>query len=94
MRLSFDREADSISLWLRDTKLDVSKEVAPGIFQWHDHKGEVASIAIIAVSRYKGRPLLEHMDIDFSPPWEPIEIEVDFPPDVEERLFRREKNQP
>ncbi|GEM_PF-1042868 len=95
MRLSFDREADTICLWLKDVdKLTTSKEVAPWIFLHYDKDGEVASIKILAVSRYKGRPLLEHMDIDFSPPYEPIEIEVDFPPEVEERLFGRGKNQP
>ncbi|MSQ15500.1 MAG: DUF2283 domain-containing protein [Dehalococcoidia bacterium] len=93
MRLSFDREADAISLWLKDTKLDVSKEVAPRISLHYDHNGEVASIAIIAASRYGGRPLLEHMDIDFSPAYEPLGIEVDLPQAVEERLFRHGKNQ-
>ncbi|MSQ15499.1 MAG: DUF2283 domain-containing protein [Dehalococcoidia bacterium] len=80
MRLSFDREADSIDLWLKDTnKLKDSKEVAPGITLHYDYDGEVASISIIAASRYAGRPLLEHMDIDFSPSYEPLEIEVDLP---------------
>ena len=80
MRLSFDREADAISLWLKDTdKLKNSKEVAPGIFLHYDEDGEVASIAIIAASRYAGRPLLEHMDLDMAPPYEPVEIEVDLP---------------
>ncbi len=92
MRLSFDREADVISLWLKDTKEKTTKEVAPGIILGYDYDGEVSSITILAVSRYKGRPLLEHMEIDFSPPWEPIEIEVDFPPEVEDRLFGRVKD--
>ncbi len=79
MRLSFDREADIVSLWLKDTKLKNSKEVAPGIILEYDHNEQVAGITILAASRYKGRPLLEHMDIDFSPPYEPLEIEVDLP---------------
>ncbi len=77
MRLFFDREADAISLWLKDGKLKNSKEVAPWIFLHYDDEGEVASIAILAASRYKGRPLLEHMDIDFSAPPKPVEIKTD-----------------
>ncbi len=79
MRLTFDREADAISLWLKDVQLGTSKEVAPGIFLHYDTEGNVATIEVLAVSRYKGRPLLEHMDIDFSPPYEPLEMEVDLP---------------
>ena len=92
MRSNVDREADAITLWLKDVeKLTNSKEVAPWIFRHYDAAGEVASISILAASRYKGRPMLEHMDIDFCPPWEPIELEVDLHPDVEARLFGRGK---
>lgn len=85
MKLMFDREADAISLWLKEGKLKNSKRVAPGITLHYDYDGEVAVISIIAASRYAGRPLLEHMELDLAPPYEPLEIEVDLPPS----LFRK-----
>ncbi|MBM2826959.1 MAG: hypothetical protein HW403_1023 [Dehalococcoidia bacterium] len=77
MRLTFDRQADAISLKLKEGKLRGSKEVAPGIFLHYDHNGDVATIEVLAASHYAGRPLLDHLEMDLAPPYEPLEIEVD-----------------
>ena len=71
MRLTFDREADAISLRPKDVQLGTSKEVAPGIFLHYDVEGNGATIEVLAVSQCKGRPLLDQKDLDLSPPYEP-----------------------
>lgn len=79
MMLDIDAEADVLYLSLLDTKTARTKEVAPGIVLGYDEKDTVASIKVIAVSRFLGGRKLQDLELDLTPDRQVLEVEVELP---------------
>ena len=91
MKLHLDAEADALFLILREGTWHSTREVAPGINLELGADDEVMAIEVLGLAERGGRPILEHLELDFAPAIEKETFEVDLPPEVEAWLKHQQK---
>ncbi len=64
MRLSYDAQADALSLVLREGIVESSREIAHGVVVNLDAGGEPVAIDVLNARRWIGRPGLSRIAID------------------------------
>lgn len=77
MRLTIDKEADALLLILRDGPWKRTQPAARYVNLELGDNDEVMAIEVLNLSRYVGRPVLDHIDLNFAPEVEPMEVPVE-----------------
>lgn len=77
MRLEIDKEADALLLVLREGPWKETQKAAEHVNIELGDNGEVMAIEILNLSRHAGRPVLDHLDLDFAPQHDPVEIQIE-----------------
>ena len=74
MRLTIDKEADALLLILRDGPWKRTQKAARDINLELGGDGEVMAIEVLNLSQHAGQPVLRHLDLNFTPELEPVEV--------------------
>jgi uncharacterized protein YuzE len=56
MKVTYDTEADAISIILRDHTIEESDESRPGVILDYDKNGEIVSIEILEATKHTENP--------------------------------------
>jgi uncharacterized protein YuzE len=77
MRLAIDREADALLLILRDGSWKRTQAAAKDINLELGDNDEVMAIEILNLSGHIGQTGLDHLDVNFAPEHEPLEVKIE-----------------
>lgn len=69
MRLTYDAQANALSLIFREEAVERSREVAPGVILNLDLRGEAVGIAVLNARRWIGTIGLSQIAIDLHDLW-------------------------
>jgi uncharacterized protein YuzE len=73
MKGTIDREADALLLILREGPWTRTQQAAKDVNLELGEDGEVMAIEVLNLSRQAGRPVLDHLSLDFEPEHQPVE---------------------
>jgi len=87
MKLHFDKEADALLIIFREGTWHHSEDKGHWVTFEIGPDGDLMAISILNLSKKAGRPILDHLNLHFTPEQEPIELEADIElPEVAKRL--------
>jgi len=77
MRLAIDKEADALLLILRDGSWKRTQAAAKDINLELGDDDEVMAIEVLNLSGHIGQTALDHLDLNFAPEHEPLEVKIE-----------------
>jgi uncharacterized protein YuzE len=77
MRLMIDREADSLLLILREGSWKRTEQANKYVNLELGHDDELMAVEVLNLSQHAGRSVLDHLDLNFAPELEPLEVQAE-----------------
>ncbi len=96
MKLAFDKEADALLIVFREGPWHHSEDRGHWVTFEIGEDGDLMAISILNLSKRSGRPILDYLNINFTPEFEPVEIEtdIDLPAIAKKAVVRSRRRSP